>query len=141
MLKNNHHLIITMKQLKLIAITALLSLSLFSCSENGPEVTAEKFINLTNQGDFAEAKKLGTKNTAEFLSMLESMLGDQRAEMKEKNKDLKIEIISTDVKDDTAKVTYKVTGGGEGKDQHLDLVKINGEWKADINLQNAMGTK
>lgn len=119
----------------MLALAAILSLSLFSCSDsNGPEVTAEKFINLVNQGQFAEAKKLSTERTASFLSMSESMLGDKIAEMGDKNKNLKVEIVSTVENGETAKVIYKVVGGPEGKEQELDLVKVGDEWKADINL-------
>jgi len=123
-----------MRQIKMIALAAVLSFSLYSCSDNEPETTAKNFINLTNQGEFAEAKKLGTEQTASFLSMSENLLGDKKAEMKEKAKDLKIEILSSDIKEDKAKVTYKVIGANIDKEQHLDLVKVDGAWKVDINF-------
>lgn len=126
-----------MKQLRSIAIAAVLSLSLFSCSGNGPEGVTKEFVKHTSQGEFAEAKELCTEKTASLLSMAEGFAGDKIAEMKEKNKDIDVEIVSSDVKDDKATVKYKVTGGEniDAQEKELDLVKVDGDWKVDINKE------
>ena len=126
-----------MRQLKLIAITTLLSLSLFSCSGNGPEGVTKKFVKLTSQGEFTEAKELCTEKTASLLSMAEGFAGDKISEMKEKNKDVDVEIVSSEVNDDKATVKYKVTGieNNDNQEKSLDLVKVDGDWKVDINKE------
>lgn len=127
-----------MRYLKTFSLSILLSLTLFSCSESGPEATAEKFITLTNQGEFAEAKKLCTENTAQLLIMAESMLqDDKKNKIKEKNKDLDIEITSTIIDGDKARVKYKIIDAGVDKEQQLDLVKVKGEWKVNIFMGGA----
>lgn len=126
-----------MKQLKLAAAAVVISFSLFSCSGgNGPEGVTEKFVELTGKGEFGEAKELCTEKTAALLAMAEGFAGDKKEEIKEKNKDIKVEIISSEVKDDKATVKYKVTGGeNEGQESQLDLVKVDGDWKVDINKE------
>lgn len=130
-----------MKQLKLAALALVLSLSLSSCSGNGPEDTAKKFIEYTNQGEFSKAKELSTDKTAAMLGMAEGFAQGQgkMEEMKEKNKDVKVEIISSEVNEDKATVKFKLTGGENtsGSENQLNLVKVDGEWKVDMNKEGA----
>ncbi|PZR22708.1 MAG: lumazine-binding protein [Flavobacterium psychrophilum] len=128
-----------MKQIKLFAAAAIVSLSLFSCSGNSPEASAEKFLTLTQQGEFAQAKEYCTEQTGALLSMAEGMVGDKKAEMKEKSKDLKVNIVSSEIKGDSvAVVKYKVTGGEASADageKSLDLKKVDGKWKVHMNKE------
>ena len=57
--------------------------------------------------------------------------------MKEKNKDVDVEIVSSEVNDDKATVKYKVTGieNNDNQEKSLDLVKVDGDWKVDINKE------
>ncbi|MFD2600480.1 DUF4878 domain-containing protein [Flavobacterium suzhouense] len=130
-----------MKQIKLFAATAIVSLSLFSCSGNSPEATAEKFITLTQQGEFGQAKEYCTEQTGALLGMAEGMVGDKKAEMKEKNKDLKVSILSSEIKGDSvASVKYKVTGNevaDKSGEKSLDLKKVDGKWKVHMNKEGA----
>lgn len=128
-----------MKQLKLAALALVLSLSLSSCSGNGPEDTAKKFIEYTNQGEFSKAKELSTDKTAAMLGMAEGFAQGKMEEMKEKNKDVKVEIISSEVNEDKATVKFKLTGGENtsGSENQLNLVKVDGEWKVDMNKEGA----
>src|SRR5690606_17615403 len=127
---------------KVIAVLALASMSLFvACSGNGPEGTAEKFVLHSTKGEFEEAKKYGTESTGRLLSMAEALGGEKIAEMKEKNKDAKVEIISSEVKDTTAVVKYKVTGmeGNDGTERSLNLVKRDNAWKVNMSKENGSG--
>lgn len=127
---------------KVIAVLALASMSLFvACSGNGPEGTAEKFVLHSTKGEFEEAKKYGTESTGRLLSMAEALGGEKIAEMKEKNKDAKVDIISSEVKDTTAVVKYKVTGmeGNDGTERSLNLVKRDNDWKVNMSKENGSG--
>lgn len=122
---------------KLVAIFAFLSMTmLVSCSGNGPEGVAKKFLELTGKGDFAGAKKYCDEKTGQLLSMADSMLpADKKAEIAKKK--VEIEIISSEEKGDKAKVKYKAKGEGEsGEEKTLDLVKVDGEWKVTIDKEN-----
>ncbi len=114
---------------------------LVSCAGNGPEGAAESFITHTSKGEFEEAKKFSTESTAAFLSMAQEFEAEQLKQMKEKNKDVKVEIVSSDVKDSTATVTYKVSGfeGAKNEDSQLSLVKKEGEWKVDMGFGAPQG--
>ena len=127
---------------KVVTVLALASMSLFvSCSGNGPEGVAEKFVIHSTKGEFEEAKKYGTESTGKLLSMAEAFGGDEINQMKEKNKDAKVEIISSEVKDTTAVVKYKVTGieGAAGEEKSVNLVKRDNDWKVNMSKENGAG--
>lgn len=127
---------------KLLGAVAIASMGLLvSCSGNGPEGAAESFVMHTTKGEFAEAKKYSTETTAQLLSMGEAMGGERLSQMREQNKDAKVEIISSEVtKDSLATVKYKVTGvEGPAEEKSVDLVKRDGEWKVNINKEGGAG--
>lgn len=132
-----------MRKIKLVAVLALLSISLFSCSGSGPEATAKQFVTLTSQGDLAEAKKLCTAETASLLAMAEGFMAKEKDKLKEQNKNIAVEVISTEITDDKAKVKYKITGAKDAtkEEQEIDLVKIDGDWKVNINKEGMGGAK
>ncbi|HEU4496198.1 MAG TPA: DUF4878 domain-containing protein [Flavobacterium sp.] len=125
---------------KAFLVLGFLSFSLFaSCSnDSNPEAVAEKFLNHVNKGEFAEAKEYCDEQTASLIGMMESMAAGKKEELK-KN-DGKIEIISSEIKDDKATVKYKTVGGkapASDKEQSLSLVKVDGKWKVTINKEDA----
>lgn len=113
---------------------------LVSCSGDGPEGVAKKFLELTNKGEFEKAKEYCDKDTAALIGMMESMAKNKAEEMKDK--DVKIVIISSEVNEegDKAKVTYKSIEEEQTEDtateKQLDLVKIDGDWKVTIDKEN-----
>jgi len=128
-------------RIKLFSLLAVLSFSLFSCSGNGPEGVAEKFVVLTSQGDFTEAKKYCDESTAAMMNMAETLVAGKKEELKEKNKDIKVDIISSDVKDDKATVKYNIVNGETtSEEKQIDLKKIDGEWKVSLNKEGAGAT-
>jgi hypothetical protein len=125
---------------KLIAVFSfLLLITLTSCSGNKAEGVAKKFLELTGKGEFAEAKKYCDEKTGQLLGMADSMLpADKKAELAKRKID--IEIISSEITDDKAKVKYKATGDGEASvEKTLDLVKVDGEWKVSIDKEHKEG--
>lgn len=122
---------------KLFSVLALLSLTLFvSCSGgDSPESVAEKFIMATSKGEFEEAKKYCDENTASMIGMMAGAMGEKEKE-EAKKMEVKMDVISTDIKDDTAVVKYKMTAKGEtSPEQKMDLKKVDGEWKVTINKE------
>ena len=115
---------------KLFSVLAILSLTLFvSCSGGGsPESVAEKFLGHMSKAEYEEAKKYCDESTASMMSDMAAMPSEQKEEVKKM--DMKIEVISSDVKDDTAAVKYKMTPkGGTPQEQTMNLKKVDGDWK------------
>lgn len=110
---------------------------LASCSnDSNPEAVAEKFLNHVNKGEFKEAKEYCDEQTAQLIGMMESMVAGKKEEMK--NADAKVEIISSEVKEDKATVKYKISNPKEPAtaEQTLQLVKVDGKWKVTIDKEN-----
>ena len=128
------------KRNPLMLFVALLSMSMMvSCSGNGngPEDTAKNFLELTNKGEFEKAKKYCDEDTAALLSMAESLGGKMKEEMKDKN--TKIEIISSEVNEEGDKATVKYTETKEGEEtsaeKSIQLKKIDGDWKVSMDKE------
>jgi len=124
---------------RVIAVFAFLSMAmLVSCSGNGPEAAAKKFLDATANGDFAEAKKYCDESTAGMIGMMEGMITPEKKE-EIKKEGLKIEIKSSEVKDD--KATVKYTSSSKSKpepsdEKELKLVKVGDEWKVTMGKEN-----
>jgi hypothetical protein len=124
---------------KVIAVFAFLSMAmLVSCSGNGPEVAAKKFLEAISSAEFAEAKKYCDDSTAGMIGMMEGMVTpDKKAEIKKQ--DVKIEITSSEVKDSTATVKYIATSKDkrdEKQEKELKLVKVGDDWKVTMGKEN-----
>lgn len=124
---------------KAFLILGFVSFTFFaSCSsDNDPEAVAKKFLDHVNKGEFKEAKEYCDEQTASLIGMMEGMAGDKTKELKDS--DVKVEIVSSEVKDDKATVKYKSTGGksANSAEQTLNLVKVDGKWKVTIDKENA----
>ncbi|MEL1243599.1 DUF4878 domain-containing protein [Flavobacterium sp. DGU11] len=122
---------------KLFAMLAIMSITLFvSCGkESGPEGVAKSFIEHTTKGEFEEAKKYCDETTGQMMGMAGGMMTpEQKAEAKKK--DVKIDIISSEIKEDKAVVKYKVTAEGEdATEKTMDLKKVDGDWKVTMNKE------
>lgn len=122
---------------KVIAVLAF-GLSVISCGGGGnsAEGVANKFLEASNKGNFEEAKKYTDEQTAQMMTMMSSYLTpDKKAELEKR--DIKIDILSSEEKDSTAVVKYKLTDGETKKTQEsqLDLKKVNDEWKVTVNKE------
>ena len=123
---------------KVVAVFAFLSMAmLVSCSGNGPEEVAKKFLENTSNGEFTEAKKYCDQSTAGMIGMMESMITpEKKAEIKKEG--LKIQIKSSEIKDDKATVKYTTTSASKptpSDEKELKLIKEGKEWKVTMGKE------
>ena len=108
------------KVLKISGVVFAAALVLWACSGASPKQVAEKFLTAMNTGDYAEAKKLASKDSQMAVGLAEANSKDKPAEAK------KIEIGEETVSENSAVVKYKE----DGENRTLKLVKEDGSWKA-----------
>jgi len=120
---------------------ALIVLLLASCGNaapaNDPGSVAKAFLERLQKMDFDGAKALATKDGQKVLSMMQGFLAmadeEQKKKMNEEGEQGTITIGSVDEQGDKATVVYSM---GDKKDQPLELVKENGQWK--VNFQKEL---
>jgi hypothetical protein len=97
--------------------------------DNSPEVIAEKFLNHIEKGEFNDAKLYCDEKTASMIEVLESFA---TSFPKKDTIDL-VEILSSEIKDDQATVTYSMS---KKEEEQLTLKKVDGQWKISIDKEN-----
>jgi uncharacterized lipoprotein YehR (DUF1307 family) len=122
-----------MKNLIKLSLVAVAIITLVSCGgkSNTPEAVAEKFLDHLNKQEYAEAKKLGTEATGEYLDMLASlseMAPEEEVETPE------ITELTCEEQEETATCTYKT----DGETQTINLVKQEDKWLVDMTKENPM---
>lgn len=110
---------------KLVLLFAI-SVMLLACSSSGPENAAKNFTENLAKGKIEEAKKYCTESTGQLLDFGNSLAGGVDI-----YPDYKFKLVKTEKEDSKATVTYIDPEGGE---ETLELVKIDGHWK--VNIQN-----
>ncbi len=117
-----------MKKIFSVLAAAVIAFAFTSCGSdaNTPEKVAEKFLNHIAKSEYKEAKELATGDAVKTIETLESFasmseMGGEKPEAKE----VKIENMKCDTKEDAASCTYKQ----DGKDGSIDLKKVDGNWK------------
>jgi hypothetical protein len=108
-------------------ITALV----VSCGSNepAPEVVAEKYFMYLNNQEYDKAKELCTEQTRELLEQFD-FFGEMNAANKPEK--VNIENIRSFIDGDKAVCTYTA----DGEEGEMTLVKIDGKWYIDINIEN-----
>lgn len=107
---------------KKLALALVASLSLFAagCGSDSPEDVADAYLEAIIDGDTETALSLSTERTAMVTAILV-------ASAQESDEALCVPSVKEVVeKGDKATVKYE-TGA------NIDLVKVNGEWKVDVN--------
>lgn len=107
-------------------------------SANDPASVAKEYVLAINKMDYDKAKTLSTEETSKFIEMMKAfsnMGGDEAklAEFKKKSEKIEVEILNTDIKDDTLAICkYKISGieNQEPKEESINLVKRNNKWLA-----------
>ncbi|WP_029906630.1 DUF4878 domain-containing protein [Prevotella sp. 10(H)] len=94
-----------------------------SCS-SGPQKAAQSFSENLSKGKVEEAKKYATEATGKLLDFASSM-GTSKVDP-----DFKFEFVKDSVVDNRAWVTFK--DKNTDREQTLHLVKIDGDWKVNI---------
>ncbi|MEI7596847.1 MAG: hypothetical protein WCK02_13940 [Bacteroidota bacterium] len=121
-----------MKKLFRLAILVVAVVAASACKKTEePSAIAEKYLNHLNKMEIDEAKKFATKETGAQLDLLKTMLGDQKPEGEIKP----VTIKDTKIDGDKATCTYS---DGE-KEESINLVKVEGEWKVEWKKENPMG--
>ena len=98
---------------------------------------AKKYHPDLNKGDFEKAQKYCDEDTAAILAMAESLGGKAKEEMK--GKDVKINIISSEVNEEGDKATVKYTETTDGEtspEKSVELKKIDGDWKVSMDKES-----
>lgn len=122
-----------MKKIFSILVVAVVAFAFTSCGgSDTPEKVAEKFLTHVAKSEFKDAKSLATGEAAKTIETLESLssMGGEKPEVK----DVKIEDMKCDTKEDAANCTYKK----DGKEGTIDLTKVDGKWKVS-NYPKEMG--
>ncbi|HBG71194.1 MAG: hypothetical protein A2W93_12370 [Bacteroidetes bacterium GWF2_43_63] len=117
-----------MKKIFSVLAAAVIAFAFTSCGGGAdtPEKVAEKFLTHIAKSEFKDAKELATGDAVKTIETLESFasmseMGGEKPEAKE----VKIENMKCDTKEDAASCTYKQ----DGKDGNIDLKKVDGAWK------------
>lgn len=110
----------------------LLAVVSMSCNKNSPKQVATTWLTSFYHLDYETPKKMSTEDTKNLLSTLQqfaTMVSDS-----DKKEYKKITVTVKDVKEkgDTAIATY-TTSNDPGKDQALQLVKLNGKWLVEFS--------
>ena len=126
------------KLLRLIAFSLFLTTMFSACKGEGdPKDVTENFFTALNKKDFATAKKYATKESQDFLTMLEGVttMADSSGF---KNEKLKV----SNVKIDGDNATVEVAGSDNTHSLTVHLKKQNSAWKVafDKNAITDMAT-
>jgi len=118
-----------MKKLWKLAIVLVAVVVVNACgpNKNSPEYVAETFLKHMNKKEYAEAKKLGTEATVQFLEGKEQDTSIVA-------KDAKIENMKCVVTGETAICNYKI----DGNDETINLVKSEDKWLVDMKKEQSM---
>ena len=123
---------------KLLLVFGMAVLVLTACNkQNTPKAVADNFLKAWTSSDFEEAKKYGTEDSKKLLDMMnsfKSMVTDSSF-----NKEKEYKITKEKTEGDNATVYYKVAGNNV--EEHLQLVKVNGEWKVNVSKESINGTE
>lgn len=101
-----------------------------SSDRNSPEAVAEKFITSMLKGDFEKASKYCTEESLPLLNMAASAMSFQNQTVKSTFESVTCEV---DDSGEKAVCQVQVLENGEPSTQNLDMVKIDGKWKAILS--------
>lgn len=113
--------------MKKLFFTLTIIALMYSCA-SGPEKAARNFSECMAKGKVEEAKKYATEPTAKLLDLVStfSALGGDNI-----NPDFKFKLVNDSVEGNRAWVTF--IDESTDDEQTLELVKIDGDWKVNID--------
>jgi hypothetical protein len=121
-----------MKKIIGVSLAAIL-FAVFSCNTGSkPEEVVAIFIDAMNKQDFETARKHCTEETlklVDFLSSIAEMAKQEGSSFADADP---VSNVKCTVDGATAKCSFCCDG--EGKDTEVDLVKVNNEWKVNIEF-------
>ena len=109
-----------------IAITAI---ALTSCKPEKPEDVLVAYLENANHGEFEKAAEYADKKSTNVLTFIANMPpANEKLKMMQRNVD--VEVTSTDVKDTVAYLKAKlIVDGKNGPESGFTLTKEEGNWK------------
>lgn len=113
-----------MKRIPIVVASLIALLLLAGCGQS-PKKTTQLFAENLAKGNISEAKKYTTDQGAKILDMASSM-----GAIKEKP-NFKFVFVEQWVEDNEATVDFR--DGKNGKLESVDLMKIDGKWKVDVD--------
>jgi hypothetical protein len=106
----------------------------FACNSGPkPETAAESFINAMNKQDFETARKFCTEETFKLIDFLTSLADMAKQEGAAFADAEPVSNVKCTVDGDKAKCSFCCDG--DGKETEVDLVKVNNEWKVNIEFE------
>lgn len=124
-----------MKKNALFLCLVALVFAAVGCGEkNSPESVAEQFLTAIDNKDFDKAKTFSTDETHKMLDILKGF-AEQMPKDAPKPEAKKV----TECKLDGDKGTCTYCCDEQGASSELAMVKVNGEWKADMSKETLMG--
>ena len=120
----------------LVLIMAVFMLS--SCSKNTPKDVAYNWLIAYNHLDFEAAKKLSTQDTKNLINSLQRLTETVADSNKKELKKVTVDIKSVKINGDKAVATF-TSSDNPGKEQTLNLVKVNDQWLVLFTKVDLMG--
>ncbi|MES2704004.1 MAG: hypothetical protein V4649_15290 [Bacteroidota bacterium] len=124
--------------IRLLPILALAVILLAGCSKNTPKDVAETWLTGFNHMDFESARSVSTDDTKRLLSELEQLTDKVADSNKKELKKIIITVKNVKVDSNKAVATY-ITSDNPGRDQALNLVKVNEKWLVQFSKVDLMG--
>jgi hypothetical protein len=94
---------------------------------NSPKAAVQKFGKAIEKNDMKALAKVATPETVQLVATFGSKVQGYAASMSQK----KIKKVTEEIDGDTAVVTVIFA---DGEEENFDLVKIDGKWKVNINM-------
>lgn len=125
-----------MKKHLLLAVAAVLSVFVFSCTDsgNGPEKTAQAFLDAVDARNFDKAKELSTAESQKMIDMIAGF-----AEMAPDTMEVEAKKVSKCELEGEDKALCTYCCDSEGAETTLNMKKVEGVWKADMSKETLFG--
>ncbi len=115
-----------------LVLFLVMGLGLTSCGQEGPEDVAIKFIEAVSNLDIEKAGEYTTEEGKQLLSFLELMSSQMSDEEKAEMQNAEFTVVSSEINGDTASVVISA----EGEENAFPMIKVDGEWKVDLNKES-----
>jgi hypothetical protein len=113
---------------RFFAVALVFVVLLTGCSlANSPKAAVRNFGKAIEKNDMKALAKVATPSTVQLVSMFGSKAQGYAASMS----DRKIKKVTEEIDGDEAVVTVFFA---DGEEEEFDLVKVDGKWKVDMNM-------
>ncbi len=127
-----------MRKVMYSSLAVIMVLIFMGCSKNTPKDVAYNWLIAYNHLDFEAAKKLSTPDTKNLINSLQRLTENVADSNKKELKKVTVDIKGVKVNGDKAVVTF-TSSDNPGKEQTLNLVKVNEQWLVLFTKVDLMG--